>query len=385
MALTLSQIITLLAGVPTAPFREHWVCRVLDTLLRGIPGIEVQADAFGNRIARLRKGKADAAPMIFVAHMDHPGFIFRDPGVARRNEQGFYPASFEGNVADSFFPDAAVRFFRSAGDPGVPGRVAAVPPPEPASDSRRVLLEGPPAAEGALLAMWDLTGPVIQDGLISCRVCDDLMGCAAIVEILRRASEEERADVCAVFTRAEEAGFCGALRLAGTQPLPPPLPGDGILISVETSSELPGVSLGDGVVVRIGDKVTTFDGPLSDTIWRLALSHQIRAIRFLMSGGTCEATVFSRAGLRTGALCIPLRNYHNMDRAAGRIAPEIIALSDIQALCDLMFQMSLFSISGGIPSIPAPFNDRLFLEKAQRNLHPIPLTPPDQGFAATPS
>jgi endoglucanase len=39
--------------------------------------------------------------------------------------------------------------------------------------------------------------------------------------------------------------------------------------------------------------------------------------RALMDGGACEATVYSRAGFRTGALCLPLANTHNHARGGG--------------------------------------------------------------------
>ena len=50
-----------------------------------------------------------------------------------------------------------------------------------------------------------------------------------------------------------------------------------------------------------------------------------------MSGGTCEATVFTLFGYPTGALAIPLGNYHNVD-PDGRLAAEYVSPRDLANL-----------------------------------------------------
>jgi hypothetical protein len=55
-----------------------------------------------------------------------------------------------------------------------------------------------------------------------------------------------------------------------------------------------------------------------------------------MGGGTCEASVFQRAGLPTGALCVGLNNYHNMGSGTA-IRSESISLHDWQGLYDFLF------------------------------------------------
>jgi endoglucanase len=55
-----------------------------------------------------------------------------------------------------------------------------------------------------------------------------------------------------------------------------------------------------------------------------------------MGGGTCEASVFLRAGFPTGALCVALNNYHNMGPGAS-IRSESISLRDWQGLYDFLF------------------------------------------------
>jgi hypothetical protein len=55
-----------------------------------------------------------------------------------------------------------------------------------------------------------------------------------------------------------------------------------------------------------------------------------------MGGGTCEASVFHRAGLPTGALCVALNHYHNMGPGTA-VRSESISLRDWQGLYDFLF------------------------------------------------
>ena len=58
-----------------------------------------------------------------------------------------------------------------------------------------------------------------------------------------------------------------------------------------------------------------------------------------MGGGTCEASVFQRAGLPTGALCVALNNYHNMGPGTA-VRAESISLRDWQGLYDFLFYLA---------------------------------------------
>src|SRR6185295_16989758 len=96
----------------------------------------------------------------------------------------------------------------------------------------------------------------IRRGQIHGRACDDLGGVAAIlatlIELKRRRA---RANVIGVISRAEEIGFLGALAVAAAKRLPK----QSLVISLETSRELPGVRMGQGVILRVGDRTSVFD------------------------------------------------------------------------------------------------------------------------------
>jgi endoglucanase len=365
----LLDLIESLVSIPTAPFHEHWVMERLDKEIAQIEGVECAIDAFGNRIVRLRRGNPGHPPAVFVAHLDHPGFTFAGgcavatPGTRR------YEARFEGRVFDAFFPGAPVRFYRSADDEGVSGRVVLAETEGADTGYRRAVLEADGDANGAVLAMWDVPAFRLVDGIVHSRACDDLVGCAAILAALHQlAADNEPIDVAAIFSRAEEAGFCGVLCLLGEPSLHPLLPRDGAYISVENSSEYPGVTLGQGAIIRLGDRASTFDSRMTDSLWTAARANGLSARRVLMDKGTCEATPFAKAGLRAGGICVPLRNYHNMNQATTKIEPEAIALSDAEELVALIRDFSRSECRGAKPQDAVGHNYTLYLNRGRAEL-----------------
>ncbi|MBI1290688.1 M20/M25/M40 family metallo-hydrolase [bacterium] len=355
-----------LISCPTAPFREHWVAAKLDRLLAEIPGLSVAVDRFGNRIVRLKRGEPAGPLPVFVAHLDHPAFLI---GGAVDGEAGEYlhEAVFEGGVQLSYFAGAPVRLYRDAEDDGVPGVVVSATDVSPETDNRSAILRTESPAEGAVLAMWDVPIFEEKDGMLHARVCDDLVGCAAILAALEElAQDTQPVDVAAIFSLGEEAGFCGTLCLLSEETLHPLLDRDGIFISVENSPERPGAVCGEGAIIRLGDRLTTFDSETAALFHRVARHRDINAKRVLMDGGACEATAFAQSGLRAAGLCVPLRNYHNMDRQAGAIAPEAVSIADAEALTALIRD---FALHHGDPELPTGSIDlSRFLEKGLMHL-----------------
>jgi endoglucanase len=130
--------------------------------------------------------------------------------------------------------------------------------------------------------------------------------------------------VYGVFTRAEEVGLVGAALVAADGRLPR----ETIVISLECSRALPGAEIGAGPVIRVGDRSGAFhpDGEAVLLAGR-ALLVDTPIQRQLMSGGTCEATAFVRAGYRATGVALPLGNYHNVG-PGNTIEPEIIDARD---------------------------------------------------------
>jgi putative aminopeptidase FrvX len=186
-----------------------------------------------------------------------------------------------------------------------------------------------PVAIPPRFAVWEVTDFDTRDDHLYGRACDDLIGVscilAALIE-LRRA--RAKVDVIGALTRAEEVGFHGALALATGDYLPK----QSLVISLETSKELPGAKMGKGVIIRVGDRSSVFDSAATRFLGELAgeLKQQQLSFNFqraLMSGGTCEGSAYQEFGFKVAALCVALGNYHNCG-AKNKIRSEFVSVND---------------------------------------------------------
>jgi endoglucanase len=172
----------------------------------------------------------------------------------------------------------------------------------------------------------------IQDRQIHSRACDDLLGCAEIICVFRQL-EEKAANVHCVglFTRAEEVGFVGAIKLAQAGVLP----GNLTILSLETSTPRGTAEIGRGPIVRVGDRISSFDGSATARLLSTAQEEEIPVQRCLLDGGTCEATAYQLYGYTCAAASLALGNYHHVT-PEGTIASEYVAIDDLghgPALC----------------------------------------------------
>jgi endoglucanase len=301
---TLLPVLRHIVSRPTAPFHEQAVAEAILGFLNELPHVSVQADKFGNLIARYERtgGKPIQPKYAFAAHMDHPGWVRAD-GHALGHVHHFpgekHPMQFLGGVPEAWLKEPSVRGY---------GR----------------------------FAMWDLPEFQLRDGLIHARACDDLVGCAIIVATFIEMEKSGAEGACVgLFTRAEEVGLVGAVRLAASGFVPEDL----TIVSIETSSERPPAKIGDGPILRVGDKSTIFDSAATLSLGQIAADSHIPIQRCLMPGGTCEATAYQLYGYRSAALCVALGNYHNC-APENQIGAEFVSFSDVQGLVRLCVQIA---------------------------------------------
>lgn len=321
---------------PTAPFREGAVIRHVLGFVTERPHLAVRVDADGNLWLRRRAVRPAPSPLVLVAHMDHPGFhavTCRRGGAGHRVE-----ARFLGGVRAPFFRGARVRFFARDGE--VRARCLRVRASDGHGDPV-VTLDAEAAVPPGAFGMWDLP-PYRRrrvaggDALIESRAVDDLVGVAAslaLLDAVDRIDPAERVDVRVLLTRGEEVGFIGALAAATSGRLP----AGARILSLEASKALPDARQGDGPILRVGDRTSSFDDTLLRWMGRTAArlagpkGDRFRWQRRLMDGGTCEATAFQLFGFRCAGLCVPLGSYHNMGDD-GRIRAESIREGDVLGL-----------------------------------------------------
>lgn len=323
----LHEILTL----PTSPLHEEHVVNYIREWAAQHPAVRVRADEFGNlHLILKRRAIRSRRPLVLCAHMDHPGFEavrMEDPRTLR--------AKWCNGVSKAYFHNAGVRFF--VDDRWIRGRIRSV---ELHTEVRlrgrvktvRVRVDQP-VPRGAI-GMWDLPDPAVRNGRIYARGCDDVAGVAAIMCAFDQLCRSNKPVNCiGLCTRGEELGWAGAIAAAQHQLIPR----NARIISIECSSQLPGVQMGGGPILRVGDRTAIFTPPL--TSWCQSVAEDLiradRRFRFqrkLMDAGMCEASAFCAFGYEATGLCIALGNYHNMDTRHVRVGPEYVDLHDFDGL-----------------------------------------------------
>ncbi len=308
---------------PAAPYHEHDVRDEAERLCRR-HGLDCHRDDAGNLLLRLHSAPS-VRPLVLAAHLDHPGFE-----IVRRLAPKRWLVRFLGGVPDDYFRRGLrIRLMPGATKATLAGKVP--------GERRFEVRAASPPAQPPQFAVWDLEEFALRRGRIVGRACDDLIGVAAVlatlIELKRRCA---RVNVIGVLSRAEEVGFGGALALAGSRRLP----SDALVVSLETSREMPPVTMGRGVILRVGDKSSIFDSAATRFLQEIATGLQakrpgFRFQRALMSGGTCEATAYQEFGYQTAAVCIALGNYHNCG-PRHRVAEEFVSVADAGDLVNLL-------------------------------------------------
>jgi endoglucanase len=316
------------AACPTAPCHEGHVRACLLEKLAGLPHLTTRLDEFGNLHAHYEHESSGREPLRLVAHMDHPAFVVH-------RESGAAEIHFAGGVGEAYFAGKTIVFYHEQSRKKL-GR-ATISRISFSTEAMLVQIDGT-IPEDATFATWDLPGAHCTKSLFISPACDDLAQVATVLALLRRlALGSFPGSVHALFTRAEEIGFAGALASLQARKKLSAIP----TLSLETSQARGFARVGAGPIVRVGDRLSIFDSRVThwmETAFRDLQAAQPATIyqRLLMGGGTCEASVFHRATLPTGALCVALNNYHNMGPGAS-IRSESISLRDWQGLYDFLF------------------------------------------------
>ena len=318
-------ILRLLGGCPATSFHEGLVSRRIVAILDASK-IDYRVDMYGNIIARVDgnlEAESESLPIAFVAHMDHPGFevVRYEEELPIATSLGGVPLASITKGANAFYFDEKGNRFKCELEP-IPG------------DQNELLVKSsvlPPVGAPIVFALDDFS---ISEDILRMRAMDDLAGCAAIIASLEELKNNPSAsEVYGVFTRAEEVGLIGARLLS----LEKTLPQNTFVVSVETSSIIPGVTQGEGPVIRTGDASYTFNSEAEQILimGREAIKSSdsdFKCQRQLMSAGSCEASAFAVNGYRTTGIAFPLGNWHNATTTIrdpnGGVGDEYISVYD---------------------------------------------------------
>ncbi|HLX64774.1 MAG TPA: hypothetical protein VKX17_26115 [Planctomycetota bacterium] len=330
-----------LLELPTAPLLETLPLKFVRDFAAARPNLKLTQDAAGNLCVDYAPATATRAPLVLVAHLDHPGFH------VTKIDGAIVELAFQGWVQiQHAIIGSRVHFFER----GNPQRIGEGELIEVSAEEGRLktakakITSGRAAPDG--FAMWAFPGFSIENGLIVTRCCDDLLGSAVALCVLDEIAKLAPPDIAltGLFTRAEELGFLGAfeaIRL-GT------LPKNACVLSLETSRAFANAPQGGGAIVRVGDKESIFDTGLTHALTTAAKQRAERDKSFkfqrkLMDGGTCEATPFCAYGFRASGMALPLGNYHNQAfDAAGKpcIGPETVNVDDFRCQIELLIELA---------------------------------------------
>ncbi|MFQ5523102.1 MAG: M20/M25/M40 family metallo-hydrolase [Acidimicrobiia bacterium] len=331
-----------LTRLPTASGIEDAVVGWVRHWTRRRPDLRFALDSGGN-VLITQKGRKRAAPVIAVAHMDHPAFVITETD---HKEASF---EFRGGVDAPYFTDAAVEV--TSRPDGAKARVDSYDP-DTQTGTLRITTTG--AIEPGDIALWRFRKRKPPKGRLAAPACDDLAGCAAALAALDRARHTPALRHFGVLlTRAEEVGFLGALHAAKHRTVPD----NARILSIETSRVLPDAPLGAGPIIRTGDRASVFDADLTNRLTNAARQAGLTHQRRLMDGGTCEATAFGAYGYQTTGLCLALGNWHNrgnlaeVEAGGGPATPalEEISLDDFHGLVDLLL-LAIPAVDGDDPT-----------------------------------
>ncbi len=312
--------------LPTAPFAEHFMIDFVERFCERRKGVTLKRDTAGNLLLHVRRGKRRVArPVCITAHLDHPGFV-----TDRMLNKSSVRAFWRGGVPPEYFVGSRVRFHVDG--EWVRGKVRSIKTVTRNGRKRvdTAVLDVRTAIPPRSIGMWNLPEPRIRDDRFHACACDDLAGVAAILACIDRlVRSRPTCDAYFLLTRAEEVGFAGAIAAVRLKTIPRKC----FVVAMETSSELPHARMGDGPILRVGDRVSTYTSAVTAHCRRIARELEktdkgFKYQRKLMDGGMCESSAYCDLGHEATGVCVALGNYHNVDVKRKRIAPEYISLSD---------------------------------------------------------
>jgi len=323
-----------LSAAPGVSGREDAVRALARDELRELAD-EVTVDRMGNVVA-VRHGAGEGGPRVMVAaHMDEVGFLVKhveEDGFLRVHPVGgIFPKTLQGQRVDVHTSEGPLLGVLSEPEFGMPNEEAKVPKVEEFFVDAGLARDEAVARVGKGDAVTMHRELERAGNRVVAKAIDDRVGLFVIVEVLRRLPRGV-AEIVAVGSVQEEIGTRGATVAAHRFPRD-------VAIAVDTTlaKDVPGVEgskavnrLGDGVSIKIMDRMQITHGKLLDFVKGLARDREIpHQFEVGLPGGT-DAGAMELAGDGSPAigLSIPCRYPHT--------ASEMADVGDIAATMDLL-------------------------------------------------
>lgn len=289
---------------------------------------QVRMDALGNLIVQRRGNGAHRKKIMLAAHLDEIGVI-----VTHIDGRGFCRFGPLG-PSPRLLPGERCRF--ANGTLGVFGREE-----EDASRNENRLEKmfidvGATGAENAPVKVGDAAALVrefVDNGRYWIgKALDDRLGCAIVIETLRRLQKTPY-DIDCVFTVQQEVGGRGASVAAYALQPDMAFVVDATL-AADTPGAIPGaIALGKGPAIKVKDAGLVTSSTARQALLRAAREARVPVQLEVTSRVETDGTTIqaAREGVPTGVLSIPLRY--------ARTASEMVAEDDVQHAIQLLLAL----------------------------------------------
>jgi putative aminopeptidase FrvX len=289
---------------------------------------QVSVDALGNLVA-LRKGASGGKKVMLAAHMDEIGLI-----ISYVDRKGFLRFQPIGGVEVMTLMGGRVQF--------ADGKIGVIAPekrpefkkePELAKLYIDIGATSQDEAKGCLGEAVSFVRPFADLGKrIVAKAIDDRIGCAVLIEVLRRLKDSPH-DVSCVFSVQEEVGLRGARTSAyGLNP------DIGIAVDITLAADTPeaeklAMKLGGGPCIKVMDSgMLSHPGVKSlliDTAESRAIPYQLE----VLDRGTTDAAAIqlARSGVAAGCVSIACRYYHTPS--------EMVDIDDVENTVKLLLSV----------------------------------------------
>jgi putative aminopeptidase FrvX len=306
---------------------EDEVRSIIQTELSGLAD-EVSVSRLGSLIA-LKKGTGQGKKVMLVAHMDEIGLM-----VTHIDQRGYARVTPLGTVFSLYSVGQRVRFADGrAGVLNVERRDDASKVPNfdqlyidlGAKDKKSC-----PVQVGDV-AVFQQT-PVEFDGRLMAKGLDDRLGCAILIEVLRRLTSTPH-DVYCVFSVQEETTSAGARTAAYSID-----PDVAIVVDVTATGDTPkalpmAMELGKGPAIKVRDAGSIADPRVRRWMVQRAKEAKIPYQLEILREGSTDADVIQpvRDGVPGGGVLVPCRHLHSPS--------ELVDLSDVENSVKLLVEL----------------------------------------------
>ena len=336
--MTLVEMLEKLSNACGVTGREEEVANLLKKLMKPYVD-EVKEDKLGNVIG-IKKGKKNAPKIMIAAHMDEIGLLIKTI-----TKNGFLQFTKMGGIDDRILLAQKVIVYTEKGP--LHGIIGSKPPHIQKEDERKRVIAcdelfidiGATSQEEAKkmgVKIGDVVGfdakfAKIGKDVVIGKALDDRVGCAIIVEALKRL-EKTDCTVYAVGTVQEEVGLRGAITSAFEIS-----PDVGIALDVTVSGDTPEVKEVDAPIkMRKGPALTVADAGMivPPKILRLLIdAADENKIPYQLETGLPGSTdaariLLSREGVPSGVISVPTRYIHS--------ATSLLSLEDTENVVKLL-------------------------------------------------